>query len=506
MPIYILIAFVAIGAVEGGGLPTWQYLGLHKEVALVEAARHFMPFGALIILVGGLFSTMSALNATIYSSSRVSFAMGRDHNLPDIFGHVHIKRKTPHWSILLSGIFIAVMAVVLPIEDVASAADIMFLLLFLLVNFAVINLRRSRPDLDRGYSMPLFPIVPILGIVTKLFLAVYMFNYSPTAWYVTIAWIAGGLAVFYGYSRHKEKGRISSKVAVAEKTMSLDKYKILVSLGRKEDIQPLMMIASSIADQREGGILALSIAKIPDITLISGGKQVLEANKKILASAGEIVSENVPFCMEARIAHRIDKAILDAAHENEIDLVIMGWKGYTHTKYKLLGEVLDPVVREIPADLVVVRFPEGSEMKAPKRILVPVGGGPHARLGLELALDMARNFSSKVDIVTVMSPAAGEDEKKKRLEMIDVALRGFSSKGLKIQKKIILDDSVELGLVRESEEFDMLVIGASNIPLWKRLLFGTIPQNIAKHSNTPVVIVKRYEGRVKSWFRKFLSG
>jgi len=506
VPIYILIAFVAIGAVDGGGMPVWKYLGLHKETALVEAARHIMPYGALIILVGGLFSTMSALNATIYSSSRVSFAMGRDHNLPDIFGHIHMKRKTPHWSILLSGVFIAGMAVALPIEDVASAADIMFLLLFLLVNVAVINLRRSRPDLDRGYSMPLFPLVPIMGIATKLFLAIYMFNYSPTAWYVTIAWIAGGLAIFYGYSRHKEKDRISSRVAVAEKTMSLDHYRILVSLGRKEEVQPLMMIASSIASQREGGILALSVANIPDVTLISGGKQVIEQNKQILNTATQHLSGKIPFCMEARIAHRIDKAIIDATHENEINLVMVGWKGYTHTKYRLLGEVLDPVVREIPSDLAVVRIPEGSEMKAPKRILVPLGGGPHARLGLEFAFDMARHFSSTVDVVTVMPLASSEIDQKKRLELIDASLEGFSSEGIKVQKRLIRDDSVELGLVRESEEFDLLVIGASNIPLWKRLLFGTIPQNIAKHSKTPVIMVKRYEGRVKSWFRKFLSG
>jgi len=506
VPIYILIAFVSIGAIEGGGIPTWKYLGIHKETALVEAARYFMPYGALIILVGGLFSTMSALNATIYSSSRVSFAMGRDHNLPDIFGHIHLKKKTPHWSILLSGIFIAVMAVALPIEDVASAADIMFLLLFLLVNFAVINLRRSRPDLDRGYLMPLFPIVPIMGIVTKLFLAIYMFNYSPTAWYVTIGWIVSGLIIFYGYSRHKEKDRISSRIAVAEKTMSLNHYRILVSLGSEEEVQPLLKIASSISKQRKGGILALSVASIPDITLISGGKQVIEKNKQILQRASLLRPKKIPFCTEVRIAHRIDKAIIDATYENNINLVMVGWKGYTLTKHKLLGEILDPVVREIPTDLAVVRFPEDLEMRSPKKILVPLAGGPHALLGLELALDMARHFSSTIEIVKVIPLNSSEVEEKKQLDLIDSTLEGFSLEGIKIHKQVIRDDSVELGLVRASEKSGLLVIGASNIPLWKRLLFGTIPQSVAKNSKIPVIMVKRYEGRIKSWFRKFLSG
>ena len=169
VPIYILVAMAAIGSLEeSGGMPTWQYLFEQKETAMVEAARHLFPYGAVVLLIGGLFSTMSALNATIYSSSRVSFAMGRDYNLPGFFRKIHIERVTPHWAILVSAVLTAVFAVALPIEDVASASVIMFLLLFLLVNIALINLRRTRPDLDRGFKVPLFPVIPIVAIVTQL--------------------------------------------------------------------------------------------------------------------------------------------------------------------------------------------------------------------------------------------------------------------------------------------------------------------------------------------------
>lgn len=81
--IYVLVAVVAIGAVnvpeEAGSLPVWDYLAEAKEVAIVRAAEQIMGgWGGILILVSGLASTMSALNATIYSSSRVSFAMGRE--------------------------------------------------------------------------------------------------------------------------------------------------------------------------------------------------------------------------------------------------------------------------------------------------------------------------------------------------------------------------------------------------------------------------------------------
>lgn len=93
VPIYLLVAFAALGAIQPAGMPSWQFLGLHKETALMDVARSFFRGGGLMILLGGLFSTMSALNATIYSSSRVSFAMGRDRNLPSWFGSIHPVRK-----------------------------------------------------------------------------------------------------------------------------------------------------------------------------------------------------------------------------------------------------------------------------------------------------------------------------------------------------------------------------------------------------------------------------
>ena len=136
--IYLAVAFVSIGALQqDSGLPNWVYMGENGERAMIETARAIMPYGALLMILGGLASTMSALNATVYSSSRVSFAMGRDRDLPAVFGRIHTRNKTPHWAIWLSGLLIIFMAVLLPIEDVASGASITFLLLFLMVNVAL---------------------------------------------------------------------------------------------------------------------------------------------------------------------------------------------------------------------------------------------------------------------------------------------------------------------------------------------------------------------------------
>jgi amino acid transporter len=196
--VYLAVAFVSVGAlVQDSGLPNWAYLGANGERAMVETARAIMPYGALIMVLGGLASTMSALNATVYSSSRVSFAMGRDRDLPAVFGRIHSRNKTPHWAIWISGLLIMTMAVSLPIADVASGASITFLLLFLMVNVALVRMRKTHPDLKRPFRVPFVPWFQYLSIAIQLVLAIELSRLSPLAWVVTIVWLVFGLFVYF---------------------------------------------------------------------------------------------------------------------------------------------------------------------------------------------------------------------------------------------------------------------------------------------------------------------
>jgi len=176
---WVVTGLLTAGGTWSAGLASADVIHLVNGAAIeVEAWRdvgdavEFARGGGIVILVGGLLSTLSALNATIYSSSRVAFAMARDANLPPRIGAVHARRATPHLAILLSALIIIGMAVALPIEDVAAAADVMFLLLFMQVNIAVIRLRRLRPDLERGFRVPWIPVVPVVAILTMLVLTV----------------------------------------------------------------------------------------------------------------------------------------------------------------------------------------------------------------------------------------------------------------------------------------------------------------------------------------------
>ena len=128
-------------------MPSWSFIGGFGELGIIESAEYFLPFGALIVLAGGMVSTLSALNATTFAASRVSYAMGTQYNLPHLFSKLHPKYHTPFVSTIISGIIMMVLALSLDLTAIAFAASIMFLFLFTQVNLASITIRRlySKP-------------------------------------------------------------------------------------------------------------------------------------------------------------------------------------------------------------------------------------------------------------------------------------------------------------------------------------------------------------------------
>lgn len=217
IPVYFFVGFVSLaGIISPAGQTTWQFLGSFGEEGLIEAAKQFMPLGAALLFVGGLVSALSALNATIFSSARVSFAMGRDKFLPGSFGTVNKWRRTPHIGIIFSGVIMITVAVLLPIEDVVAAADLMFLILFLQVNLSVLIIRKRYGDrLGYGFKTPFFPWVPIAGMILEFLLIVILIIELPLAFIGTLFWIILGIAIWLLLLR--EKVSKTSKHNVLEK-------------------------------------------------------------------------------------------------------------------------------------------------------------------------------------------------------------------------------------------------------------------------------------------------
>ncbi len=489
VPIYLLIAFTAMGSVKPGNMTPWEYLASYKETALVEVAKTFFVGGGIMLLVGGIISTISALNATVFSSSRVAFAMGRDRNFPTFFGKVHKKNFTPHLAIVFSLIIVVSIAVSLPIEDVASAADIMFLLLFLQVNITLIRLRKKRPDLDRGFFTPFFPYLSILGILLLLFLAVYMFNYSPMAWVVTACWVGIGLVTYKVYASSREVEHIRKVKSL--KRLERKEYKILTPLANINSVENLTHISKAIAVKNNAEIIFLNVTEVsqgsPLVVELSDSDRAKILFDKAAATIGdsEVKARSI-----VNVSHRISEGIIHTAQEESCNFIVLGREKNPTFLERFFSSIIDSVIQKFPGEIAVLhgKF----EKEEINTILIPFSTDLHAILATEIAPAFLDYFNCKIKILLVFDPQMSIPEREERKLKVKELI---GQNPLTAEIKILDDTDILKGIVEESKNADLILMGGKNGDFIELMFGRSLAQEITEQSVCPVLWVKEYEER-----------
>jgi len=498
---YLLILFVSLAAAGPGDRPSWQILGEYKETAIVRAAEDFMPaFGVALIVFGGLFSTMSALNATVMAASRVAFSMARDMWLPKSVSRVHYRRRTPHVAIIATGTILLIMALTLPIEAVGSAASLMFLLTFAMVNLSVIVLRRKNPEIPRRYRVPFYPITPALGFGLNIFLAVYQFNFQPIAWYVTAGWVAFGLFIYFTYSEKQAAPEEPQVLLPGHPGVVKERENsVVVALHNPDNVRTLLDFANPIARLRGRRLVAITAVVVPRQLPIQEGLRWAHHRERLLKQAREYAAERgIDLKTDIVLSHHAHQGILAAAEQHRAEVLVMGWKGFTEARERIFGEVADHVIRHAPCDLMLLKVGADREFKS---CLFPTAGGPHARLAAVFVNELAKAFEMTVTAAYVVPEGAPQQVRAAGEQWIEKTLAHVEDP-VTVEKRLIESRSVVGGIAMASRDYDLVVIGAAKEPLFRKLLFGEIPEKVARFSPASVLVVKRYEGRVKSLFKK----
>ncbi|MFH1009972.1 MAG: amino acid permease [bacterium] len=497
IPIYILIAVTSLVAVQPENLTPWDFMAKYKETALVEVARNFFIGGGIMLLFGGLISTISALNATVFSSSRVAFAMGRDRNFPSFFSKVHRKNATPHWAIVISLLIIVLMAVSLPIEDVASAASIMFLLLFLQVNIAMIRLRKKRPDLDRGFTAPLFPVLTIAGILMLLLLAGYMVQYSPIAWVVTAAWIGAGLLIYRFYASKREI-KYAQKVRTLQRLES-KQYRILVALSKSDYAIGLNHIAMAVAHRSNSEIVFLHVIEVPE-------GRPLKASIEEQTRATELLHEVADPVAEAgyrvrtivRVSHRISQGIVETAEEEGCNFIVLARQKQLSFLKRFFSSVIDSVIQQSPCEVAVLHGVLPKE--GIRRLLLPFGADIHTQLAVEITPALVNYFHCQARVAVVFEPDVPPDHREGQIRRIRELMAANS---LKADLEVVHDNDILMGVIQKARKADLVVMGGRRGDVIKLLFGGSLGQEITVGVDCPVLWVTEYEEKESFWATLF---
>jgi APA family basic amino acid/polyamine antiporter len=183
------------------GLVNYKELNVAAPVALgIDVTG--VSWGSLLVKIGAVFGLGTVMLVMLLGQSRVFFSMSRDGLLPKWASAIHPKFRTPWISTIAVGVVVAILPAFLPVARLAELVNIGTLLAFAIVCAGTWVLRVRHPDMHRPFKTPFVPWVPILGIIT----AVYLMPTLPRiTWEVMICWLLIGLAIYFSYSiRHSK--------------------------------------------------------------------------------------------------------------------------------------------------------------------------------------------------------------------------------------------------------------------------------------------------------------
>jgi amino acid transporter len=134
----------------------------------------------------------------LMSQPRIFFSMSRDRLLPAGVSKVHPRFKTPYITTIITGVVVALVAGLVPIQVLGEMTSIGTLFAFVVVCLAVLILRAKRPDARRPFRVPGGPIIPVLGTISCIYL---MLSLSVMTWVRFLVWLDVGMVIYWFYGR-----------------------------------------------------------------------------------------------------------------------------------------------------------------------------------------------------------------------------------------------------------------------------------------------------------------
>ena len=481
--VFAATAMLGAPALAAGPLP---------PAAFVAAALGPVA-GSVMQLISSLLLLIT-ISTVLLLTSRQVHALARDGFLP----HLTLETTLPVGRIRLWPIAIGLAvlgATFCPATYLAPIAGG-----GLLSAMAVVCLHRALVQ-DNAHERP-HPFQRFTPTLAATVLVLLLAVTEPVGLVAGGIWIGLGIGIYLGYGK---KGHIDAQQGTQvfrprdEDADSRRDYSILVPVigGGVSRLQ--MQLAASLARSQEGEVVPLRIVILPEqMTRAEGQRLAREESQLFSWSIPKEEDEHIQYRPITRLGRDIAQGILDTAREEDSDLILLGWRGQVSEEGESrLGQVVDEVVRNAPCDVAVVK---GREAETLERILVPTAGGPHAPLAARIGLQLAEDFDARVTMLYVVPRGHAEANHALAQERIDATIAGLPhTEHAEVHIIESEGDIVESILAETRRGYDLTLLGASNMGLVDRLIFGSVPERIARDAETSVVMTKRFGGPARYW-------
>ena len=358
--LYVGVVIVLVGVTDPGSVA-----GSLTPVA-VAAEQTLGRAGVLAIILAAILALVSTANAGILSSSRYPFAMSRDRLAPPSLASISECFGTPATAITVTGAVLLVLIAFVPILEIAKLASAFQILVFGLVNAAVIAFRNGSTDYAPEFRSPLYPWVQLFGIVTGILLLTQM---GPIALVGAVLIVGGSVAWYLGYVRPRVRRegaardvirrRVNRDLLATTKDVADDASRsVLVAITRDVSAdreRALLAMAADLVRPTAGRVLAVRFQEVPDqapldAAVADQSPADLAFEERVAGLAGTL---GVPVESGEIVSHDTKHAIVNFAASHGVDTILAEHERL-RLRSRLLGDPIDWVVRHAPCDVLLV--------------------------------------------------------------------------------------------------------------------------------------------------------
>lgn len=284
------------------------------------------------------------------------------------------------------------------------------------------------------------------------------------------------------------------RLPVATKT----ELRVLVPIIRAQAAGPLLSIGDGLMRQSRGTGNVLGLVEVPAQASEALAQEVAQRRRDLLrwiaATDDSVEPRSAPgLGILVRVVHDIALGIREAAYETNANLIVVEWPGLASRRPRLLESVIGNLSANPPADLLLVRPGEvesGFKARA-GRILVPVRGGPNARLALRVASALAGAWQASVSVLHLTDPRHHPDRKAQESEELDFIL----SQAAAPAPELIDRETVHIGaaILEAATGADLVVLGASADPAQSPVLVRSRLATSLRRLTATIVLVRTIE-------------
>jgi nucleotide-binding universal stress UspA family protein len=275
---------------------------------------------------------------------------------------------------------------------------------------------------------------------------------------------------------------------------------LLVPVANPETVRRLLDTAVDIARGRSMRVVVIHVVEVPPQVPLSEGQSLLGDDgeeRALLTEASQYLdAADVPVESRLRYARDIATGIVSAVDATGADALLMGWRGRPRRRDVVLGSFLDRVLAEAPCDVFVKRI--RTESPDIDSILVPVAGGPHGDLAVELAGTLAEQHDATLHLLHVFGPAATDEMRQQADTLLADSAALLEGRAVEIETTVRESHHVAGAITDETGHHDLTVLGATRDSFLRRKLVGSVADGVGRAAASSVILTRRYHDREES--------